>query len=56
MATNPLQQIDAALKPTVLDLWAAVHELIDQSGESGMFNFWQLVPVTRKQVARKSPR
>ena len=44
MATNPLQQIDAALKPTVLDLWAAVHELIDQSGESGMFNFWQLVP------------
>ena len=41
---NPLLQLDSALKNNVLDLWERVHDLIDQSGESGMFNFWQLVP------------
>jgi hypothetical protein len=48
MANNPLQQIDAVLKPTVLDLWATVHELIDHAGDFNVFNFWQLVPEHEK--------
>ena len=44
MANNPLLQLDAVLKNNVLDLWERVHEIIDQSGESKAFNFWQLVP------------